>query len=242
MFVDNMSSDELLYEYNMDLPDIQAQTMRYDRSDYITNHLWKNRKKSKVVVSKHFVSSRKNHYIGIIIYTQSGIGQSRRWEWSSFHIGLMHTFKGLSAVAFYTDSQQAVKFTPHFFKRYKERFSKVCDWRTHNQLMAAKSIEDILPIYIKRNLGTTWIETKSVFRDKMHIFAPVNDGVALIQWDKTKKLLQANTFVTLDMLDAKQTKMVDYAKAYFSLSEKERHKYKFPDFITGDDSSSIKNQ
>lgn len=80
----------------------------------------------------------------------------------------------------------------------------------------------------------TWIETRSVFRHKVHIFGPINDGVALLQWDKHRKLLQANTFVTEDMLDEKQTKMVKYAKIYISLPKAQRKKFRFPDFILND--------
>ena len=78
----------------------------------------------------------------------------------------------------------------------------------------------------------TWIETRSVFRNNVHIFGPVNDGVALLQWDKQKKLLQANTFVTIDMLDERQVEMVNYARIYPSLSDEQRMKFKSPDFIS----------
>lgn len=83
----------------------------------------------------------------------------------------------------------------------------------------------------------TWIETKSVFRNTIHIFGPVNDGVALLQWDKDNRLLQANTFVTMDMLNANQKQMVEYAKIYFSLPKAQRKKFRFPDFIQDDEDS-----
>jgi hypothetical protein len=98
----------------------------------------------------------------------------------------------------------------------------------------AKNIIDVIGIYMKRNLTMTWIETKSVFRDKVHIFGPVNDGVALLQWSKRHRTLQANTFVTMDMLDEKQAEMVKYAKIYISLSKAQRKKFRFPDFILND--------
>lgn len=227
-----MSSNELLDEYYTDLPELQAQTMRFDNSDYVSRYLWKKHKQSTVVISKIFTTSRNNSYLSILVYVQTGVGKQKKWDWSSFHIGLMNTLKGECAIVFYTESRQALKFTPHFFKRYKERFLKVCDWQTYNQLSSAKSIVDIIIVYIKRNLSITWIETKSVFRNKVHIFGPINDGVALLQWDKQRKLLQANTFVTMDMLNNKQTEMVKYANIYLSLSKTQRKKFKFPDFIS----------
>ena len=238
MFEERMSSDELLDEYNADLSDIKVQTLRFDKSDYVIKYLRKRHKQKQVIITKVFTSYRGNCYLGILVYFQTGIGQNKRWNWSSFHIGLMETEKGVCAITFYTASRQALKFTTHFFKRYKERFMKVCDWQTYNQLSLAKSTIDIISVYVKRNLSMTWIETKAVFRNKVHIFGPINDGVALIQWDRHRRLLQANTFVTMDMLNKKQTEMVKYAKIYFSLSKAQRKKFKFPDFIS-DNSKQI---
>lgn len=234
MFAEGMSSNELLDEYRADLSDIQNKTINFDGSEYITKYLWKHRKQQTVVITKLFTSCRGNIYLGILIYFQTGIGQTKKWDWSSFHVGLMDTCHGYAAIAFYAQSQQAIKFTPHFFQRYKERYIEVCDWQTRNQLAKAKTIIDIIAIYMKRNLTMTWIETKSVFRDKVHIFGPINDGVALLQWSKRYRLLQANTFVTLDMLDSKQNEMVRYAKIYLSLPKAQRKKFRFPDFILND--------
>lgn len=234
MFEETMSSNELLDEYRLDLADIQAKTLRFDGSDYVRRYLWKHHKQPTVTITKAFVSERGNSYLGILVYFQTGVGKSKKWDWSSFHIGLMDTSKGVSAIAFYTESQQAIKFNPHFFARYKERFLNVCDWQTRVQLSSSKNIIDVIGIYMKRNLTMTWIETRSVFRDKVHIFGPVNDGVALLQWSKRHRTLQANTFVTMDMLDEKQAEMVKYAKIYISLSKAQRKKFRFPDFILND--------
>lgn len=238
MFIEKMTNVELLSEYNADLKDIQKQMMSFSESSYVTSRLLKHRKQQRVVITKIFKSLRGNRYLGIMLYFRKD-GKGGNWEWTSYHIGLMHTFKGTAALAFYLDSGMAVKFTPHFFNRYRERFCKVCDWQTRNSLDAAKTTEELIGIYIKRNLSTTWIETESVFKDKVHIFAPVNDGVTLLQWDKRHKILQANTFVTMDMLDNKQTEMVKYAIAYLSMTEEERKRYKFPDFVQNDESSEI---
>lgn len=233
-----MSGTEMIDEYYMDLPDIQDQTIRFDKSEYVSRYLWKHHKQPEVVITKIFTTPRKNSYIGVLVYMRTGVGRQKKWNWSSFHIGLMDTSKGECAIAFYTGSRQALKFTPHFFKRYKERFIKICDWRARSQLSVTKSITDIITVYIKRNLAMTWIETKSVFSDKVHIFGPVNDGVALLQWDKSRKLLQANTFITNDMLDEKQAEMVRYARIYLSLPKEQRKKFKFPDFIYDNSSNT----
>jgi hypothetical protein len=238
MFTDNMSSNELLDEYHSDLPFIQERALQFDESEYVNKHLFKRRKQSCVVITKPLKTPRGNRYLGIFIYVKNGKTKfTKQWEFSSFHIGFMNTFKGVTAIAFYADSKQALIFTPHFFRRYKERMLKICDWALRNALNEAKTIEDLVGIYVKRNLGTTWIETESEFGNKVHIFAPVNDGVALLQWNKDKQLLQANTFVTNDMLNDKQLQMVEYAKAYFRLTNEERRKYKLPDFISGDESN-----
>ena len=235
MLIETMSGAQMLKEYYADLPEIRQSTLRFDSSEYVNRYLQKRIKQERVIITKIFKTSRNNRYVGICIYNQVGTGKAKRWSWSSFHIGLMHTHKGVASVAFYTESKQALVYTPHFFKRYKERFSQVCDWKVRNSFSLAKSIEDIISIYISRNIGVAWIETESVFKDKTHIFAPTNDGVALLQWDSTRKVLQANTFVTMDMLNEKQTNMVRIAIAYLSLPPEERKKFKFPDFIQNDE-------
>lgn len=133
--------------------------------------MWKRRKKLQVAITKVFTSQRGNRYLGILVYVQTGEGQQKQWNWTSFHIGLMDTSKGVCAIAFYVQSQQAIKFTPHFFHRYQNRFCKICDWQTRSQLELSKSSVDIIAIYMKRNLSMTWIETRSVFRNKVHILA-----------------------------------------------------------------------
>lgn len=232
MLVDSMSGVELLEEYNEDLPEIQMKTQRFDESEYVKNYLWKRRKQDEVTITKIFRTARGNRYVGILIYDKVGMGKSRQWQWTSYHFGLMNTFKGTAAIAFFADKHQSMTFTPHFFKRYKERYLKAGDWRVCNKLLGADTVEELVPIYMRRNLSTAWIETKSVFCDKTHIFAPVNDGVALIQWDKKTQRLQANTFLTMDMLNKNQTEMVLYARQYFSLPPDEQKKYKAPDFLS----------
>lgn len=234
MFDERMSSEQLFVEYYADLQDIQEQTIRFDQSDYVSKYLRKHKKQMQVLITRFFTSLRGNGYLGILIYTQIKDAHPKEWSLVSFHIGLMNTSKGMCAIAFYTQSLQAIKFTTHFFRRYKERFEKVCDWQARSQLALSKSVVDIISVYMRRNLSMTWIETRSVFRNKTHIFGPVNDGVALLQWDKHKKLLQANTFVTMDMLDDKQMEMVNYAKIYSSLPNEQRMRFESPNFISND--------
>lgn len=184
-----------------------------------------------VVMTKIFHTSRGNRYLGLLCYYLTGTGKSKSWDWTSYHIGLMNSCKGQCAIAFFNESNQALKFSPHFFKRYKERYATIADWRTRNELNSARSLSDVIAIYMKRNLSITWIQTKSVFYNKIHIFGPVNDGVALLQWDKKLQVLQANTFLTENMLNEKQKKMVEYAKLYISLPKAQRKKFQFPDFL-----------
>ena len=83
MFEETMSGDELLNEYRLDLPEIQAKTLRYDKSDYVARYLWKHHKQPTVIMTKIFDSSRGNAYLGILVYFQTGIGKTKKWEWSS---------------------------------------------------------------------------------------------------------------------------------------------------------------
>ncbi|MCM1142540.1 MAG: hypothetical protein NC453_28555, partial [Muribaculum sp.] len=85
MFTESMSSNELLDEYCADLSEIQAQTLRFDRSDYVTRYLWKRHKQSQVTMTKTFSTTRNNRYLGLLLYVQSGTGKSKQWNMTSFH-------------------------------------------------------------------------------------------------------------------------------------------------------------
>lgn len=231
MFQERMTSNELLEEYRADLPELVTITQRFNKSDYVARYLRKHRKEPLVSIPRIFKTERGNKYLGIIHYCQIGIGKQKRWDFTAIHNGLMETDKGTCAIMFYNKTNQAVTLTPHFFERYKERFIEVCDWKVRSLLHQAKSITDVMAVYMKRNPVITWIETNSVFHNKVHVFGPVNDGVALLQWDKDTQVLQANTFLTKDMLDDKQKELVKYAKIYLSLPQSEKDKFKFPEFV-----------
>ena len=91
MFEERMSSSQLFEEYYADLQDIQIQTINFDQTSYVLKFLWKHRKKSQVAITKVFTSQRRNRYLGILVYVQTGEGQQKKWDWTSFHIGLMDT-------------------------------------------------------------------------------------------------------------------------------------------------------
>lgn len=93
MFEERMSSGQLFEEYYADLQDIQTQTINFDQTDYVLKYLWKRRKKLQVAITKVFTSQRGNRYLGILVYVQTGEGQQKQWNWTSFHIGLMDTSK-----------------------------------------------------------------------------------------------------------------------------------------------------
>ena len=230
MFIDTMTSVELLQEYRADINEIRQKTDTFDQSEYLKEYLYKRRKLPRVVISRQTNTSRNNKYLGVYIYYQVGKGKVYHWTWASYHAAIMNTARGTMIVAFYEENNQAVKYTPHFFQRYKERLMNVADWKLKNALNAADTQEKIATLYIQRNLGTAWMETKSVYNDKLHIFAPVPDGVTLLQWDSKNKTMQANTFITYDMLDQKQLDMVTSLKKYANLSKEEREKADDPTF------------
>lgn len=207
MFIQNMTSMELVQEYRSDLPEIESNNVRIDQSTYVADLLRKCRKQNKVSFVRYYTTNRNNTYINVFQYTKKAEStrKTAKWDWCVYSFGLMSTFKGICAIGFFEEAGLAIVFQSHFFLRYKERLMKVCDWQTRNQLSQTKKVEDIIPIYIKRNPITTWINTKSKYGDKEHIFAPINDGVALIQWDG--KNIQANTFITEDMFSYQQQGM-----------------------------------
>ncbi len=239
MFIDTMSSRELFAEYEADLPEIQDSVLKFGETKYVNDYLLKHKKQARVIFRRQLTTKRGNHYLGIIIFQQIGGGKTKVWDWHSFHVGSMFTYKGIMTLMFFGEQKMAVSYSPHFFSRYKQRMLDVCDdWKLRAKLENTKTNDDIVALYVSRNLGVAWVETTSAYHNKLHIFAPIPDGVALLQWDKSVQRLQANTFITNDMLDERQQIMLDRALNYYNLSAEERKNIKTPTFMYDRDENS----
>lgn len=220
MFLMNMTNEELVLEYRLDLPEIKARNKAFDSSAYVSKVLRKKRKSEHIGFVRDYVVKRSgNRYLNVFDYHKKAdsTGKLTNWEWEVFTIGLFETFKGLCAVMFYDEARIAVVYQAHFFIRYKERLMKECDWKTRQQLQYAKTLIDTMVIFNKRNPSVAWMNAKTKFGDIHHIFAPIDDGAILAQWDGKK--LQANTFITKSMYSNQQRDMVDAAQLYSELED-----------------------
>lgn len=225
MFIDTMDSGELLKEHKLDIPELVADVDKYIDSDKANAVIRKNKKKEQLVLSKKYTTKRGNKYLTVITFDQKidSVNGKKSWDWASYHIGFMKTHKGTLALFFYPDCGVAISYTPHFFHRYKERMLKVCDWKLRNKLNASESIESIATIYNVRNRSIGIVHPSSVYGTRMHILAPTSDGATLMQWDINRKILQANTFLTENMLSDKQWEFLDKAidDDYYKLTDKQ---------------------
>ncbi len=218
MFTQSMTSKELADEYRADFNEIDEFNDRVDESESVSNLLRKHRKHKIVSFIRKFKTKRNNRYVGVFIYyRQSGLRKDMvKWKYNVFTVGLMETPKGTAAIVLIDGNRLGVLVQAHFFKRYKERMLKSdkCDWKLRNGLNAAKTIEDMIGIYMLRNPYTALMKPNASFGKLSHLFAPVNDGIALFQFDDKKKLMQANTFVTRDMLSKQQAEWDGDAEEY----------------------------
>lgn len=211
MYIQNMTMEEMVREYRADLPEIEAENGRIDGSEFTAKLLRKARKSDTVSFTRYYTTTRNNRYVNIYQYVKADDSTSRsvKWSWCVRSIALMQTYKGLSAIAFFEDAKIVILFQQHFFMRYKERLLETCDWKTRNELTNATTIEKIIAVWGRRNPDITWINTQSKFDNREHIFAPINDGAILMQWDG--KCVQANTFITDKMCSSKQAEMFEKA-------------------------------
>ena len=212
MYIQNMTTEEMVREYRADLPEIEINNARIDGSEYVGKQLYKARKTGKYTFVRFYKTRRGNRYINVFQYTKSDDSTRGKikWNYSVHSIALIQTYKGTAAIAFFSEANIAIIFQQHFFVRYKQRLLKVCDWQTKNELSGTKTIEDVIAVWIKRNPDMVWINTKSKFDNREHIFAPINDGTILMQWDGEH--IQANTFITNDMYSEKQLEMIGKAE------------------------------
>lgn len=227
MFSNLQTGKEILKEYCDDLVDLRRQTIEYSLSTKVAQYFQKHRRQDTITLTPRFRTSLNNEYFGVLIYSKDK--NSRVLD--AYHVGLVDTPRGKCALTFLLSSHNVLQITPHFAERYKERYSKVSEWNTRGALVAAKTFEEIIKIFIIRNHDIIWVETKTAFRNKLHIFAPIPDGVMLLQWDRKRQLLQANTFITYDMLSEKQMWFVEEAYKYHLLTPEERAKLPHPEFI-----------
>lgn len=212
MLITTMTSDELLHEYQHDLPEIQKRNKAYDQSSHVTHILDKHRNSSAIYCTNTYVTKRGNEYLNVFIYKRRRDLPKKdwAWDWSSITVGIMQAYKGTNYVIFSDEAQAAIRVQTHFFLRYKQRFMEVCDWKTKARLLKAKTVEDIIVVYISRNMNATLMNTEVKYIDKTHLFAPINDGAVLLQFDG--ETLQANTFITESMYSKHQKYMHEQAR------------------------------
>lgn len=207
MFTQSMSSMELAAEYRADLPEITEFNRRTDSCTTTCNLLRKHHKDKVVGFERIFKTKRNNRYIGVFTYTRSSSPRREKtlWQYDVYTVGLMETAKGTAAVTLFSENKAGIVMQAHFFKRYKERMLAACDWKLRNRLNNAILIEQIIAIYVRRNPHAALMKPNAQYGKRSHLFVPVNDGIALLQYNEKTNTLQANTFVTRDMLSKKQT-------------------------------------
>lgn len=211
MYVMNMTTEEMAREYRADLLELNANNNRIDNSEYVSKLINKHKKAGRFCFVRFSKTSRNNRYVNVYQYVKTkSTQQAVRWDWTVKSMALMQTRKGVAVIAFFADASIAIVFQQHFFNRYKERLLEVCDWKTRNELMNATTAEKVIAVWAKRNPNIIWMNTKSKFKEKEHIFAPIEDGVVLMQCDGER--IQANTFITKGMYSEKQLAMVEQAE------------------------------
>lgn len=211
MYVQSMTTDEMAREYHADLAEIDEFNKRIDSSSYVAKMFNKAKKAGRFCFARFYTTSRKNRYVNVYQYVKTkSTQQVARWDWSVCSMALMQTNKGVSVVSFFADATMAIVFQQHFFARYKQRLLEAGDWKTKNELLNATTTEKLIAVWARRNPNIIWMNTKTKFQDMEHIFAPIEDGIVLMQWDG--KHIQANTFITKDMCSKKQLEMVTQAE------------------------------
>lgn len=213
-----MSSEELFEEYVPDTPEIQACNERLDKSEYVTRLKRKNRGREMFTIYKELKTKRNNTYVTILKYSRSGSSRNPIWTYEPYSIGIMDSAKGKCAILPYGCDKVGVVLQAHFLMRYKQRlYEESKDWKTRLSLANAKTLQDLMVLFVLRNQDGMWLVTDKVYGDKSHIFAPTNDGVMLLQFDG--RVIQANTFITESMCSKSQKEVLDDSRATAKLED-----------------------
>ena len=228
-----MSGYDLYRIYESEIDELKSKLLTLDHNKLLLDALQISEDQNNVKQTAYITTESNNKYLAVMNYYTSDSSECG-WLLNCWVLGVMPTSKGDSVLVFYTDVQKTAKYTHHFFDRYAERLLESGDYHTRKELRSISSFEMLVCMYLMRNQKIYWIQTNSVFRNKVHIFSPISDGVALFQWNKEQNLLQANTFITENMLDSKQYEMVRNARIYIALPPEEKQKCRTPDFCVID--------
>ena len=215
MFIDTMTSQELYEEHCKDKVELSEYQDSVDTSPYVSKLLMKNRKSKSVSFMKERKTKRGNTYLIVFIYEKgAGVAAMASWYLKVYVVGRVCHRKCDYYIVFYDNWRAAALMQPHFFFRYRERFSKVCDWKVRNAFTACKTLDDIVFVYVRRNERTLPIgcnTKKGEKKDILHLSCAIPDGMALFDWDG--RIFRANTYISEADYSNAQKRRVDESDA-----------------------------
>lgn len=217
------TGETYLAEYIADHPSIEWKLKGFIDSAYVKKVLKKNKRLPLLSVTSNFVADSGNLYIGVLLYAEDSRHNQKKLQVATF-VRVINTSRGVGGVFFFSDNSQPLIVTPHFLERYKERYMGVCGATTLGLLRKAESHFDILKVFVRENHTLALVDTNISYDSKHHIFAPTNQGIALIEWDENKQVLQANTFITYKMMNKHQLKITESVLQYLLVLQQNQNK------------------
>lgn len=171
-------------------------------------------KKYKKHLSVYFYRKRKtprgNTMLFLFWLNRGSVKEN--WKEGKSSLFLMETGKERYMLA--GSRHTILRFTPHFFKRYKERMILEGDPDIKALLGSAKDLLQVATVFCMRNMTRIIVFEKSD-KDRYGMtesLCPVKDGVILCTETRKMTFIQANTFLTKGALNRMQRVRYDTAE------------------------------
>ena len=206
MILKTMSDLEIFNEVDKDFDAVLR------KSQYLIPSIIRKQKKSsqkEISVAIDYISPRKNNWILIFKVNKRAASMSSL----AYVKGDMTFYKTIPGD---NDEHVLLKFTPHFVRRYQERFLKQDDL----------ALSEVMKRYIKENAVYEW----KVINDGKDLYVRSSQGISLgvkEQLSHNKAVVVCKTFITPGMLRPDQYMHVDdITKSLIEQINKDKQTYK----------------
>lgn len=192
MLVPSMTWDEIIKEVTSDYIFV----LKYMTAKIHGTSLRMKRMNEKCLVETYHIKTERMNEWSVVLNIRPGVCQSNIYLKSFDDSGIV-AYK----ITADNDSFLLVKFSTHFFKRYKERM----------KLDIVKP-EQVVKHFFKNNVDERRCTTNPDENDARVTFFSYPNGLGIGRFDQAKQIVHIKTFIAADTFTNQQKNLVDYMK------------------------------
>lgn len=210
MILPNMTPDEIISEIARDREWKKKVLDEYSRSRLVD----KIKKKYKKHLCIYFYRKRKTPRGNIVLFLFWLTRKKLKETWKEYGSTVYLIENGNEQYVLADCYNRVLRFTWHFFKRYKERMIQEGDTDIQALLTNTKDLLQVVTVFYMRNIKqvTSFSQNEKTRHGMSEMLCITKDGMLCSTESNDKKLLQVNTFLTKEMLTNIQYSMYNKTK------------------------------